>query len=273
MGLHTHHFMETELEPVPVCFSDPWKRSTLPAWASHWHPSSMSMDVLCRSKASPQVVVVQVKNSTELGKISTLGKLRTWHAGCGNVPVYLVIQLSEAEKATAETLAPALRGWSRSIPRMELVLSHDRLEESVLEAVAKCTVEKAAMQETEPDALAEAQEVIAATRHLRAESGRLSATAIAQALGMPEAKLAALVGRTRQALAKTPDAAAIQSALSPFERVIRLQAVIKNPKDFLTWLNQKSRHLDEHSPMELIESGRVPIVADLVEAMLTGTSS
>ena len=138
-----------------------------------------------------------------------------------------------------------------------------------MEAVAKYVAER---EEAFPDPLAEAQEVIDATAALLAPSGRLSAYAIAELFGLKKARMAELLGRSPQALAKTPDAPTIQDALRHFERIARLRAVFPDDR-FRAWLLRKNRHLEDHSPMELIGTGRAAIVADLVESMLTGTPS
>ena len=143
------------------------------------------------------------------------------------------------------------------------------LQGSLVKALAKYQVES---EETKNDALSQAREVIAATRPLLTESGRLSAKAVASVFGIPWTRFAKQIGSTKQAVDKTPDSAALQPALRPYERVARLRAVLKDA-DFRAWLNRANVHLDNRTPLELIESERVEIVADFVENMLTGTPS
>jgi hypothetical protein len=82
-------------------------------------------------------------------------------------------------------------------------------------------------------------------------------------------QLAEWLGRTRQALNKTPDADSIQNQLSFFERVARLRVVL--PKDgFQKWLRMANSELDDKTPLELLASGERQVVADLVDDMLTG---
>ncbi len=125
---------------------------------------------------------------------------------------------------------------------------------------------------TATDALGEALEAIAAVRPLLASSGRLSAPKVAALFGLSTAKLGRIIGSSRQALGKTPDALAIQDRLRPFERIARLRAIVSET-DFRGWLNRANHHLDDHPPMQMIESGRAAVVADLVESMLTGMPS
>ena len=120
------------------------------------------------------------------------------------------------------------------------------------------------------DPLGELRAVIDATKSLRAESGRLSARAVARVFDLSVAELARLLGRTRQAVSKTDDAESLQRGLAPFARVARLQAAVSE-KDFRAWLHLANRHLGDRQPLELIGEGHVEVVADLVDDMLTGS--
>jgi len=54
---------------------------------------------------------------------------------------------------------------------------------------------------------------------LRVANGNLSAVLVAEAFGLSINELAGSLGRSRQALGKTPDADSIQNQLAFFERV------------------------------------------------------
>jgi len=130
---------------------------------------------------------------------------------------------------------------------------------------------KAALGETppRPSPLDEVRELLKATEDLRAASGKLSATAIAKAFGVSVNELAGWLGRSRQSLAKTPDADSLQDDLAFFERVARLRAVV--PEDrFLKWLRMSHDLLDGKAPLELMAKGERQVVVDFVEDMLTG---
>jgi uncharacterized protein (DUF2384 family) len=122
------------------------------------------------------------------------------------------------------------------------------------------------------EALASTKNVVNAVRPLLADSGRLSAKAIAAEFGMPVAQLAKQIGRSRQAISKTPDDPKIQMSLRPYERIFRLRSIFTKD-DFLAWLERPNRELDDSSPMEIIKTGRAEIIADLVEDMLLGAPS
>jgi hypothetical protein len=184
--------------------------------------------------------------------------------------IYMVVQFSATTEPEVTDVARMLRLFPNPVGRLEFAWGQDRLKQSIIEAVAKLVVEREEMAAQRPDPLAEAKEVIAATRPLLAASGRLSATAIAENFDISTAKLGQIIGSSRQALAKTPDAPAIQGALRPFERIARLRATLSE-KDFRAWLHRSNRLLGEATPLSLIEDGRVNIVADLAEDMLLGT--
>jgi len=60
--------------------------------------------------------------------------------------------------------------------------------------------------------------------------------------------------------------------LQPFERVARVRAVLSQ-NDFRKWLHLANDQLDGRTPLEAIRHGKVAVVADLVEDMLTGSPS
>ena len=102
--------------------------------------------------------------------------------------------------------------------------------------------------------------------NLRAPSGRLDATRIAKQLGVPIARLATMVGVSRQALSQTPDSPGIQSALEPVGRVLHLLDDALSPDDTAKWLRAPHRDLDASAPLDLVMSGRADVVVRLLEA-------
>ena len=257
-------------ESVPLYFADASKPPVIPSWARHWnaHPASMT-DVLSVAPLSG-VFVVNVKNPAELAKCSLPYPAHRSKVPLKNKPAQWVIQWGEPGAISVDEMAQALKLFPHPVSRVDLTGQKTHLKERVMEAMAKYAVEQE--EEAFPDALGEAKEVIEATGPLLAPSGRLSAYAIAELFGLKKARMAQLLDRSPQALAKTPDAPAIQDGLRPYERAARLRAVFKDDQ-FRAWIQRKNHHLDDHSPMDLIETGRVATVADLVESMLTGTPS
>ena len=121
-----------------------------------------------------------------------------------------------------------------------------------------------------PTRLGHLQALVEATGDLRASNGNLSAHAVADAFGVSINQLAGWLGRTRQAVSKTPNADSLQDGLAAFEQVARLRTVLA-PDTFRKWLRMPSGQLDGAKPLDLLATGRErPIVARLVEDMLTG---
>jgi hypothetical protein len=112
--------------------------------------------------------------------------------------------------------------------------------------------------------------VLAATRDLRLENGRLSAQRVAGLYGIPLNELAGWLGRSRQALHKTPDAEALQPALAFFERVARLRMRLTDD-DFRKWLRVPNELLEDQRPLDLLANGQWQELADFVDDMLTGS--
>lgn len=123
-----------------------------------------------------------------------------------------------------------------------------------------------------PSPLDGVDEVVKATEDLRMANGNLSATAVAKAFGVSLNQLAGWLGRTRQALSKTPDADSIQNGLAFFERVARLRAVVSADR-FLKWLRMANAQLDGKTPLDLLACGEGQVVVDFVEDMMTGAPS
>jgi len=120
--------------------------------------------------------------------------------------------------------------------------------------------------------LDEVKEVIESTQDLRVANGKLSAVAVASAFGVSLNQLAGWLGRSRQALSKTPDADSLQNELGFFERVARLRVVVSQDR-FLKWLRMPNSQLEGDTPLKLLADGERQVVADLVDDMLTGATT
>lgn len=260
--------MSTDTQRIPVSFAGLTTTGKVPSWASRWKPKRTTLDEFCQADLLSGVLVVSTPGikdmARERARIAILAEqvLKAAH------PVRVVLNFKKGGH-TSEQLFEAFKLFRGATSRLEVADGDDLLEKSLNEAMAKYRVED---EDREPDPLAEAREVIAATESLRSDKGRLSAKAVAEALGIRWSRLAVLLGSTKQAVGKTPDSAALQVPLRPYERIARLRAVL-TPKAFLAWMNRPNMHLDDHTPLQIIESGRPNVVADLVESMLTGTPS
>jgi hypothetical protein len=113
--------------------------------------------------------------------------------------------------------------------------------------------------------------VLGTTADLRVANGNLSADRVAKLYGIALSQLAVWLGRTKQAVSKTPDADSLQNALSYFEHVARLRLVAKNDAEFRKWLRTPRGSLENASPLEVLAKGEWQAVADYVDDILTGT--
>ena len=112
--------------------------------------------------------------------------------------------------------------------------------------------------------------VATATADLREGNGNLSAVRIARLFGVSRSQLAGWLGRTKQAVSKTPDADSLQAALGYFERVARLRLVLRNEREFRQWLRTPHELLENATPLELLAKGEWQAMADYVDDLLTG---
>lgn len=260
--------MELATDDISVSFAGLTSAGTIPRWAKGLNAHRTTLAKLSQGKRLSGVVVVQSggfeQMEHERDRVSLLAS-QVWKS---SDPVRVVLEFP-SRQMNHEGLMRVLRLFRQTLSRLELAYGDEELEGSVSKALIKYQIEN---EEPKNDPLSEAREVIGATRPLLSESGRLSVKAVASVFGIPWTRLAQRIGSSKQAVDKTPDSASLQSALRPYERVARLRAVLKDA-DFKAWLNRANNHLDNLTPLELIESDRVEIVADLVEHMLTGSPS
>lgn len=263
--------MNNAVEKLPIQFAGLHQEGRVPEWAKAWNATSTTLERLQAAEIPPGIVVIQSHEPSELvqGGPYLPGWGRRGATAAANP--YLVVEFFEPAERGAAELAEVLR----LLPdRAHVVFAYGpgELKKSLTQSIAKYLAHVGAPARTATDALGEAREVLVAVRPLLAPSGRLSAPKVAAAFGLSTASLGQLIGSSRQALGKTPDAPAIQEGLRPFERIARLRATLADA-DFRAWLHRPNRHLDDSTPMQVIEGGQPGIVADLVEAMLTGSPS
>jgi len=122
-----------------------------------------------------------------------------------------------------------------------------------------------------PSPLDRVKGVLGTTADLRVANGNLSADRIAKLYGIPLSQLAVWLGRTKQAVSKTPDADSLQNALSYFEHVARLRLATKSDAEFRKWLRTPCGSLENASPLEVLAKGQWQAMADHVDDILTGT--
>jgi hypothetical protein len=165
----------------------------------------------------------------------------------------------------AGELASLLTQLSEQKNQVELLLA--RVEE-VLRGKAGSARPKVAPARRSP--LDKAKAVMQATADLREANGNLSAVRVAKTYGVSLSQLAGWLGRTKQAVSKTPDADSLQQALVYFERVARVRLAMENDREFRKWLRTPHELLDHAPPLDLMARGEWQAMADYVDDMLTG---
>lgn len=113
--------------------------------------------------------------------------------------------------------------------------------------------------------------VVQSTADLREANGNLSAVRVAKAYGVSLSQLAGWLGRSKQAVSKTPDADSLQDALGYFERVARLRMITKGDAEFRKWLRTPHELLDNAPPLQVMAKREWQALVDYVEDILTGT--
>jgi len=228
---------------------------------------------------APHAIVVQVGDTSTPAHIKALihrlAHMQT-SSPRGSFVVFALKWRAELAIQRARTQQRRLQAIMEEINQsLQEFPNPDRVDVSIAQSghdlSAKLTLIEAKLRITppRPGPLDRVREVVEATGDLRVANGNLSATAVAAAFGISLNQLAGWLGRTRQALNKTPDADSVQHELAFFESVARLRAVV--PKDgFQKWLRMPNPELDDKTPLDLLASGERQVLADLVDDMLTG---
>lgn len=175
--------------------------------------------------------------------------------------------------ADAGELAALLAQLGKEKGRLERLLSRveDVLHRAGKSAKARRTAEPAAkVSPPRSSPLDDVKAVVASSADLREANGNLSAARIAKVFGTSLSQLADWLGRSKQAVSKTPDADSLQAELAYFERVARLRMMLDGNAEFRKWLRMPHELLQNKSPLDLMDKRRWQMVADYVEDALTG---
>ena len=175
-----------------------------------------------------------------------------------------------ADAPTTETIDDAMRaGADEVLYEPELSFPHlvwQRIG-GLIELATPAILADAPSPQTDRLSLPPSPAVLAiAASNLRAPSGRLDATKIAKRLGVPIARLATLVGVSRQALSQTPDSSGTQAALDPIARMLHALDDSLDPDDEPKWLRASHPSLDGKSPLDMVMSGEADVVARMLES-------
>ena len=156
----------------------------------------------------------------------------------------------------------------RLLDRVEVVLRGAPASEKRIRAAESAAMGAAQARKSPLDKV---KAVLASTTDLRETNGNLSAVRVAKVFGVSLSQLAGWLGRTKQAVSKTPDADSLQETLGYFERVARLRLLTKSDAEFRKWLRMPHPEVDGKNPLELMAKGKWQAMADFADDILTGT--
>ncbi len=106
---------------------------------------------------------------------------------------------------------------------------------------------------------------------LHAHNGRLDARAVSTLYGVSLASLSRALGRSEQAVHKTPTSPGIQSGLRVYERIAAMLLRLTGSEIGLrTWMQASNPELEEETPLTLLLNGEGEVVAELLEDVLRG---
>ncbi len=260
--------MDTMTASVPMSFAGFNLRGTIPRWAKGFDARRATAEEVTELEHLPAIIVLAAGGTRDLTNHRVTVEKLCKRLQTTQRPCKIVLSLAGAKRTRPEALVAVLRTlFLDVVSNVEISIGKEALQSNVYEALAKYMVE---MDARHPDPLSSALEVQETReRLLNKDSGRLDARKVAQELGMKPGSLAKLIGKLRATVNKTPDASGLQELLRPYERILRLRAVMPQER-FLAWLEAPNPHLDDLTPRSLINEGRAEVVADLVEDALTG---
>lgn len=245
-----------------------------------WKASATSLRDIRSRISLPDVTVVETKGNTQqFSRVAdALAKKQDTSRTASFVVFVADFKWPDQEGSQKEWLISSLKNFPN--PDRVLFFHHhgSGKVKAAIEAI-KPTVDLVLWKEPEepgdpeppkPSMLDKMQKVLASTKDLRTQRGRLSAKLIADLYDLSQAELARWLGKQKQATFKTPDADSLQNSLEYFERIARLRTELSDD-DFRKWLRMPNELLDDTPPLELIAQGKWQLVADLVADMITGS--
>jgi hypothetical protein len=262
----------SSLDHPDVLLTGPGQGVSVPDWVREYSPRTATAKQVRALRQLPRLTIVRARAPKAVLKHEAfLLSLAAQHERTIGPSKIVFVFEPKSQSAKAPELAQVLDFFHR-VADVQFARGPEQAALALEEALAKILIDE---RQTAPtasisDPIGQVKNVIAATSDLRSDSGRLSAQKVATLFGLSVADLAALIGRKRQAVSKTGDAASLQAALFPFERIARLRTVL-SATDFRRWLNMPNGPLDNRPPLDVIRGGHVGVVADLADDMLTGS--
>ncbi len=177
----------------------------------------------------------------------------------------LVPDLVVVQRVFAEQLQGLTKELSERAPKAPLVIVAD-FDNLKLDNLRRAFAADLAKASPRPPALK-----LAPLEFHSPKSGRADARLLAEFFQIPLAAVARIVGRSPQAVNKTPDARAIQGKLNVLVRIATsLKTAFGSPDEYRVWLSAPHEDLDNVAPLDLITEGKAEVVAHLLEDALLG---
>jgi hypothetical protein len=257
-------------------------RGLVPNRLTGWQIKALLPGSLDQTRTIPDVTLVRLDDDTQSADLKAMIP-RLIHLQAKAAKPSFVVFMFYAEKnanvrfeeALFRSVAEQINLELPSFPnpdRVNVFFSHGSFALTTMLSHIRAKLDldvQIPLQTPRPSPLDRMREVVRSTEDLRVANGNLSAESVATVFGVSLSQLASWLGRTRQALTKTPDADSIQNQLAYFERVARLRAVV--PGDgFQKWVRMPNAELDDKTPLNLLAGGEGQVIADLVDDMLTG---
>jgi hypothetical protein len=245
-----------------------------PRLPKHWSVRSVTLKTIVKAGELAPITIVDSLNPAALANNTEFTSALAERFEESSPSNFLVLTFAQSDKIKPELKVKLLKPFAHP-ERVEINEDIRAVPELLESLAAKIQVlnERQADQSSPPlrsSPLDEIKAVVSATGDLRVENGNLSADKIARLFGLSINALAQILGRSRQALTKTPDADSLQTDLSYFERIARLRIALSGDLEFRKWLRMPQSDLNGQTPLRWIERKRWQALADLVDDMLTG---
>jgi len=266
-------------------------RALAPKKLSGWRIETLGWDALDQIGAAPDVTMVEISDATKPAAVKAMIPRLAHIQAKAPKRSHVVFSFKErvnpkppqarAQERFFHAVTKQLKSYLVQFPNPQLVdvsfardpsavatfLDHLRAKLDIQLQLLDSHLPAAAAR---PSPLDQMKQVVESTQDLRVASGNISAERVAELYNVSVSELAGWLGKSRQAVNKTPDAESLQPALSFFERVARLRLALKTDAAFRKWLRTPQHSLDNESPLQVMAKGEWQVVADLVDDALTG---
>lgn len=248
--------------------------ATKPQLPKNWKVRNVTLKTLLKGQEFAPITIVDTLNPEAFSDDQDFTRALAEGFEGGPRSNFLVLTFEQTEKIEPDVKVKLLKPFAHP-ERVEIsedIRTVPRLVESLAAKIQVLNEREANGMSPSPrlSPLDQVKGIVSASSDLRVENGNLSAVAIARVFGLSLNALAQHLGRTRQALNKTPDAESLQDELSYFERIARLRTALSDDAEFRKWLRMPHAELNGETPLNWIERKRWQALADLVDDMLTG---